>query len=124
VVSIPACHAGDPGSIPGLRAFFNSCCLLLWFCLLELLLFTRGQPSIADLSAEIVRCPLRTIEVKRKVLKPLNENETQDKIFGFQNSAQVFPTRAEAIMEFNYIFIFVLTRISSVLNFSISLQVD
>jgi hypothetical protein len=27
-------------------------------------------------------------------------------------------------MEFNYIFIFVLTRISSVLNFSISLQVD
>ena len=23
VVSIPACHAGDPGSIPGRGAFFN-----------------------------------------------------------------------------------------------------
>ena len=26
VVSIPACHAGDPGSIPGLGAFFSFCC--------------------------------------------------------------------------------------------------
>ena len=25
VVSIPACHAGDPGSIPGRGAFFSLC---------------------------------------------------------------------------------------------------
>jgi hypothetical protein len=32
VVSIPACHAGDPGSIPGNGVFFNStvCVTVLW----------------------------------------------------------------------------------------------
>ena len=40
VVSIPACHAGDPGSIPGREAFalcflpFTLCLLLLVFCCL------------------------------------------------------------------------------------------
>ena len=50
VVSIPACHAGDPGSIPGREAFalcflpFTLCLLLLVFCclLFYCLLFCFG----------------------------------------------------------------------------------
>ena len=44
MVSIPACHAGDPGSIPGREAFVQSCfvsCvpLLVRFCLCGYSLF-------------------------------------------------------------------------------------
>ena len=34
VVSIPACHAGNPGSIPGLGAFFACCVSLSLSCCL------------------------------------------------------------------------------------------
>ena len=48
VVSIPACHAGDPGSIPGREAFVQSCfvsCvpLLVRFCLCGYSLFALNS---------------------------------------------------------------------------------
>jgi hypothetical protein len=47
VVSIPACHAGDPGSIPGLGVSFLSRAGLLCFCVPASWLhyFVRGWPQ-------------------------------------------------------------------------------
>jgi hypothetical protein len=48
VASIPACHAGDPGSIPGLGAFLhicNICFLQLCLCKDDVAERLRRQPA-------------------------------------------------------------------------------
>jgi hypothetical protein len=67
--------------------------------------------------------PLRSIKIKTAIFEPLNEGKTDEKVIGFENPAHVLPPGAKPIMKLYYISMLVLAGVTSLLNFSMSLEV-